>query len=940
MKKSEIVYNYIENKITLEYLINNLNKTNCFGVDAKEIQENLNIIRNNASTILNELLKTDKLIKVNSRPVTYVPKSLLSKLNISVVNTKNIFSLEEFKKILESFKNNTQSDDSFKYLIGSKNSLAQQIEQAKAAIMYPPHGLHTLILGESGVGKTTFASAMYEYAKLQKNLETKDLPFISFNCSDYFNTPQLLLSQLFGHVKGAFTGAECDKIGLVEKSNNGILFLDEIHRLPPDGQEMLFYLMDKGEYSRLGETSSPRKSNVLIICATTENPSDTFLSTFLRRIPVIISLPPFREKSIDEKFEVIENLFYYESLKLNMPIKISPEVLKALALYDFRGGNIGQLSSEIKLLCAKSFFQHLHIEQELNIDFKMLNKEIKEHIFSDNNITSKIKAFLNMFTQDLVINPYASFHNKSYIDDLNTDVSTDIYDSINQKLEELKNKGLSREEIDIEMNTELENHFNSVINKFNPNDINIRNLYNVIPKDIVDISIDLINVSQRKLNTRFNNKFFFGFTFHIYSLLKRLSENKPIRNPNMAIIKRQYKDEFKVSSKLIKILSDKFGILVPEDEKGFLSVLLANNIPHSDTSASIGIILVCHGFSTASSMADVANKLLNVEYVKAIDMPIDAKISETYEKVKMAVTAVNKGSGVLLLVDMGSLSDFGLKIMNETGIKIRTINNVSTLLVLDSLRTILYKENDLDSIYDRLINIEIAEEIGIHSKKNVILTICVTGQGTGLMAKHILTDLLKDSLKKSIEIITANYQDIENNLSDFKKTYNILACVGSLRPNADIPYFPINKLLSNGFKSEFIKFLNTQLVSVSYKSKINPEDSNKSAYEVSKEMLEQYVKYINPRIAVITIKKFIEKLGLLYKDEEQDNLVDLIIHTGCMIDRCVHGDFIKFDNISTFKESNINQFNKIKEVIIILEREFDIRISDDEICYIIKVINK
>ena len=68
------------------------------------------------------------------------------------------------------------------------------------------------------------------------NKENKDYPFVTFNCADYFNNPQLLLSQLFGHVKGAFTGADTDKIGLVEKANGGILFLDEVHRLPPDGQ--------------------------------------------------------------------------------------------------------------------------------------------------------------------------------------------------------------------------------------------------------------------------------------------------------------------------------------------------------------------------------------------------------------------------------------------------------------------------------------------------------------------------------------------------------------------------------------------------------------------------------------------------------------------------------------------------------------------------------
>lgn len=297
MKNSDIVYSYIKDKITLDLIIKNLEKDIPIGIDAQEVEKTLNIVRNNASTILNDLLKNDKLIKINSRPVTFIPKDIILSLDIPNLKKKNnIFSPEEFKKVLEKSTNYNKKQDPFTRLIGYNNSLSTQVEQAKTAIMYPPYGLHMLILGESGVGKTTFASTIYEYAKIQKELDTKDFPFVSFNCSDYFNASQLLLSQLFGHVKGAFTGADVDKIGLVEKANNGILFLDEVHRLPPDGQEMLFYLMDKGEFCRLGETSKPRKSNVLIICATTENPDHTFLSTFLRRIPVTINLPSFRGK--------------------------------------------------------------------------------------------------------------------------------------------------------------------------------------------------------------------------------------------------------------------------------------------------------------------------------------------------------------------------------------------------------------------------------------------------------------------------------------------------------------------------------------------------------------------------------------------------------------------------------------------------------------------
>ena len=92
------------------------------------------------------------------------------------------------------------------------------------------------------------------------NKENKDYPFVTFNCADYFNNPQLLLSQLFGHVKGAFTGADTDKIGLVEKANGWNFYFQmkyiDYHQMD---KKMLFYLMDKGEYNRLGDGSKKKK---------------------------------------------------------------------------------------------------------------------------------------------------------------------------------------------------------------------------------------------------------------------------------------------------------------------------------------------------------------------------------------------------------------------------------------------------------------------------------------------------------------------------------------------------------------------------------------------------------------------------------------------------------------------------------------------------------
>lgn len=933
MKNVDAVLKYITDKVTGDYILNCIEEDIPYGVNAAEIQEKLNIVRNNASTILNDLWKESELIKINTRPVAFIPRAIIGILipDLDSNSLQDTYTPDELNNLIKNMQPENVSADPFQYLIGSSGSLANQISQAKAAIIYPPKGLHTLILGESGVGKTTFAYAMHEFGKIKKDLSDNAYPFISFNCSDYFNNPQLLLSQLFGHVKGAFTGADTEKIGLVEKADGGILFLDEIHRLPHDGQEMLFYLMDRGEFHRMGETGNKRKSNVLIIAATTEEPNDTLLATFLRRIPVVITLPSFREKATDEKIEIIQNAFSYESKNLNKKIRISPQVLKALVLYDFKVGNIGQLRSEIKLLCAKSFLEHLKNDQELTIEFKMLDNHIRENALNYAYNDNSLKAYLDMFEEDLIISP---MDEKEYYQDK---TKNDIYELILKKLDELKSKGLSKEVIESEARTLIENSFKSVMDSLNTKGLNINQLYKIVPKNITDFSVELIKAAEQELSTKFNNKFIFAFALHVQSLLKRIADEKPISNPNMIKIKKDYPEEFMAAKKLVKLLSDKFGVIIPEDEKGFLTILLANNKLNEKNEDKIRIFVLCHGYSTAVSMASVANTLLNSDFVKAIDMPLDEDISNIYIKLKAEALKVNNGKGLLLMVDMGSLTGFGEKLMNETGIKVRTIANVSTLLVIEALRSVLYKNDDLDDIYKSLINKDMDIMKINDSKKKAILTLCATGQGASMIAKNILSGILGDEYKDKLEIITTNYLDTEENIKKFKEQYEIIAVIGSFRPNTDIPYYPINKLLNTGFQKEFLKFIDTNFNDQNTNANSAP---SKSVYEISKEMLEQYVKYINPKIAVANIKKFIDFLELDDTNENQDELIDLIVHMGCMLDRCVHKDMIKFDNADEFKKKNAEKFEQIRMAADILQKEYDTLISDDEVCYIIKVLNR
>ena len=153
-----------------------------------------------------------------------------------------------------------------------------------------------LILGESGTGKSLVARQVHAKSHLSKK------PFITISCPSL--SKELLESELFGHVKGSFTGAVKDKFGKVHAANGGTLFLDEIGELPMEIQPKLLRLLQEREYERLGENKT-RQAEVRVIAATNRDLSEdvaagTFREDLFYRLNVIaVELPPLRARPLD-----------------------------------------------------------------------------------------------------------------------------------------------------------------------------------------------------------------------------------------------------------------------------------------------------------------------------------------------------------------------------------------------------------------------------------------------------------------------------------------------------------------------------------------------------------------------------------------------------------------------------------------------------------------
>lgn len=495
------------------------------GLSTDEIARNLHLVRTNVSKELNELVRRNKVIKIKKRPVLYIHRDMIEKILKDKIS-EEIIEVDDIKQLIKEEKEQKIEMSPFDCLIGSETSLKNQIEQAKAAILYPPNGLHSLIIGQTGVGKTLFANIMFEYGKKIKRFDD-NAPFVAFNCADYYNNPQLLISQIFGHVKGAFTGADTEKDGLVEKANGGILFLDEIHRLPPEGQEMIFYFMDTGTYNKLGETERKRKANVLIIGATNEDINSHLLKTFMRRIPIIINIPSFEDRPCSDKVEMVRYLLSKEARRVNKKISITEDVVKAL-IGSVTYGNIGQLKSNIQLICARGFLNFMD-KESIDIDFKMLPSSIKEGLLNFRNKRKDIEEISDLVNGKLIVTP----NDDRTLISLNQDLSEppfNLYKIIEDKISILKSEGMDEQSIKEFIATDIKIHLKGFYKKFEDTKNKKEKLLSVVDENILDFASEIKKFAENKLKRKYSDRFIYALGLHLSALFKRIKNNMVIQS--------------------------------------------------------------------------------------------------------------------------------------------------------------------------------------------------------------------------------------------------------------------------------------------------------------------------------------------------------------------------------------------------------------------------
>lgn len=875
---------------------------NQHGLTASDVAEKLKIDRSNASRYLSDLYKDHYIIKNPGRPVVY--------------------SMPPKKTTSDKVHVDSSTQVTFETLVGENDSLKVSIQQAKAAILYPPRGLHTIIFGETGTGKSMFAECMYHFA-IDSEMLAEDAPFVSFNCADYAQNPQLLFGHIFGIKKGAYTGAAQDSQGLIAKADGGILFLDEIHRLPPEGQEMLFTFIDKGVYRPLGESAHTHEASVQIIGATTES-SESFLTTFNRRIPMAITLPNLASRSLDERYEIISLFIKQEANRLNQRIDIEKEAILAFMLYDAEG-NIGQVKRDLKLVCAKSFLHYrTHNEEKLIIRKEELSLQVQKGLLKIKEVPERLDRFMDSKSQYLTFEP--GFADVVWSQDPERNMQ--VYNDIEEKMLSLSETGVENIDLETLISKDVDAYFQTYVKELTKSMIP----KDLLPDDIWHLTNELYDVAEKRLDRIYNEKARFAFALHLQSTLDRVREGHMIVHPDLNNVRKNFKKEFQVAIDLSTIIEEEQQVEIPFDEIGFISMFLSISLGESEPvkENKVDVLVLMHGRQTASSMLEMAQELLGTKIGKAFNMPLSMEVQAMYEEVLHYVQSRQEylTNGLILLTDMGSLNSFSDLIFEETGIRTKAITMSSTMVVIEAVRMANIGRS-LEDIYQSIqisfetivreqFKVEQQEMIG--RKKAVIVT-CFTGEG---VAAKLYQRIIPVIDQKKVEVIQMQFLERESfkrHIDALLEEYEIKAIAGTVDVDyQNIPFFSAYDIFNDEKLNTLKRIADDEVPTAKIVDSLKDSLNSISSVDVLIHSLQKTIQQIQTDLSIII---------------EPGVDIGIVIHLAFLLDSLMkHEKSREFDDLATFSKIYRLEMDIIRTNLISLERKYRVNIPENEVAFL------
>nr|NNM90698.1 sigma 54-interacting transcriptional regulator [Bacilli bacterium] len=894
------------------------------GVSAGELAQSLSILRNNCSADLKSLEREGRVICISGRPTRYLPKQWLEKqiggaplLVTSFVDELAFLDAMKQHRIKESI---VDHDEIFERAMGSQQSLQEATNLAKMALRYPPHGMHVLLVGQTGVGKSTFAKAMYHFA-LENEYISSSAIFCAFNCAEYANNPEILLDHLFGHNKGAFTGALRDKEGLVEVADGGVLFLDEVHRLPPEGQEMLFHLLDYGEFRRLGEADATRKSRIRLFAATTESPESALLSTFLRRIPMVIRLPSLHEWSIHDRHALIYRLLFEEAKTIGKRFLLEASVLDVLLRTTF-AANIGGLKNTITLSCANAY-NHAHDENEIRITVNHLLLGSGDITYRDDSLRRSL--------QDVYVDTSIALTQEGWRLHDPTVIQTLVH-----VLHSLSELGFGHNEILDAMMRETQRH---LVEPWQ--DQSLADIKQYVGNNFYEKLENVRDAVIEKAEARWANDLMAAIGRFLYAQTHRVIVNQDQGIEHfIEFIRQSLPDSYALAHRFFMLFDPRADLQQEEETIAVLALLL--NGKKESTDLGVEIVVMLLGDKIASTIVQTAVHLVGeTALITSMDIPLMFDDQDIQKQCEAYWQKNESKRGILFFTDLPAVRQWFAQTADRNPTRsMRLVFRPDLIAVTRALLIAKDPSVTVDQmatwLSQSLVN---RQEFSDTKGKKVIYACSLTGMGTASAIVRILEDALPPSIQESIDVIAV---EIGGGKELPSLTQRVpVAIVGSVNPHLfGVPYFAVEEILEQEGIRRLLQLIGLNepilLQTKDTEVRINSDNPLRDHVRIR---LERDLVFLNPLLVMRAIDEMVEALRpdlttLLTPEWE----ARFRLHMAYAMERGVKKETLVYPYLERIRRLFPDEWKKLEKISSIIESYLGATPDDNELGYLFEMV--
>jgi sigma-54 dependent transcriptional regulator of gfr operon len=425
--------------------------------------------------------------------------------------------------------------------------------------------------------------------------------------------------------------------------------------------------------------------------------------------------------------------------------------------------------------------------------------------------------------------------------------------------------------------------------------------------------------------------FFKSIPFQLTKHEQHLSEHM------LQFMKEHYKTEYSIVTKLMVIIQKRMDIQLCLEDLIMMTLFLCKaKVKHFDN--RVKAMIIAHGYATASSIANVCNRLLGVNVFDSIDMPVEATVRDITNKMLHYMEEQDTTTGLIVLVDMGSLSLIHELIKDSIDGPLLFIDQVSTPAALE-IGNYLIQGKTVEEMVEPLQKF-VQPNINLYypskGKEYAIVTSCFTGIGTATQIQQLLSESIGDLL--DIKVVAHDFDRLKQNGMDEAplRIYDVLAIVGTANPEIEgINFISLEDIISGKGEGDVFRIF----------GKIADSETIR---QVNDRIIMNFsLSRVIDSLTILDTDKIIRKVekGIIQLENQMrrklpnDKKIALFVHVSCMIERLIRKSPItEYPNLEEFERKHTKEIKLIKSAFSVLEENYSVQMTMAEVGYIYNII--